>query len=359
MVFESHSHQRFEGGLPKQGIQTCNRTIKIEKNINGCKGYQLTPGDGFIVSIINMDGNHPLWGDNYQISPKPMRVIDQSTSHISLRGYEVLAQTPKQINYNETMKTKKFFMLLAAMLLSCASAFAQSGNNTPAKGDVNEDGTVDVADIVNVIKIMKDGGGAVGEKMCYWYAGTNNGNVVQADNLTDVASRIAESEVPETGSVTANGQYVYFVMPETKHIKSLTDGNGSAVEFTLTDVMGYKIYKTNNKISGSINFVVAQTVYYWYVGSTQPVSSSDVTSSGWTKLNSKPSQIDVNTDMVIPPVVWYVAIPHEYGFQPYESSGAVPDSGSWTKSQVTIQNVSYDVFTLNGSAPRVNAIYKV
>ncbi len=99
--------------------------------------------------------------------------------------------------------------------------------------------------------------------------------------------------------------------------------------------------------------------YYWYVGTTKPVSSSNVTSSGWTKLNSKPSQIDVNTDMVIPPVVWYVAIPHEYGFQPYESSGAVPDSGSWTKSQVTIQSVLYDVFTLNGSAPRVNAIYKV
>jgi hypothetical protein len=50
------------------------------------------------------------------------------------------------------MKTKKILMLMAAMLLSCTSAFAQSGN-TPAKGDVNEDGTVDVADIVNVIKI--------------------------------------------------------------------------------------------------------------------------------------------------------------------------------------------------------------
>lgn len=167
------------------------------------------------------------------------------------------------------MKTKKILMLMAAMLLSCASAFAQSGNNTPAKGDVNDDGTVDVADIVNVIKIMKDGGGAVGEKMCYWYAGTNNGNAVQADNLTDVASRIPESEVPATGSVTANGQYVYFVMPETKHIESLTDGNGSAVEFTCTDVMGYHIYKTNDKISGSINYSVAQTVYYWYVGYNQ------------------------------------------------------------------------------------------
>lgn len=167
------------------------------------------------------------------------------------------------------MKTKKFLMLMSAMLLSCASAFAQSGNNTPAKGDVNDDGTVDVADIVNVIKIMKDGGGAVGEKMCYWYAGTNNGNAVTVDNFTDVASRIPESEVPETGSITANGQFVYFVMPETKNLESLTDGNGSAVEFTCTDGMGYHIYKTNDKISGSINYSVAQTVYYWYVGYNQ------------------------------------------------------------------------------------------
>ena len=155
---------------------------------------------------------------------------------------------------------------MAAMLLSCTCAFAQNGSNTPAKGDVNDDGTVDVADLVNVIKIMKDGGGAVGEKMCYWYAGTNNGNAVQADNLTDVASRIPESEVPATGSVTANGQYVYFVMPETKHIESLTDGNGSAVEFTCTEAMGYLIYRTNDKINGSVNYNVAQTVYYWYAG---------------------------------------------------------------------------------------------
>ncbi|MBQ6649292.1 MAG: hypothetical protein IJM66_10665 [Muribaculaceae bacterium] len=94
MIFESHSHQRFEGGIPKQELQTCNRAIQIDKNTNGCDGYRLTPGDGFIVSIINMDGDHPLWGDNYQMSPKPMRVVEKSTSHISLRGYDVLARTP-------------------------------------------------------------------------------------------------------------------------------------------------------------------------------------------------------------------------------------------------------------------------
>ena len=198
-------------------------------------------------------------------------------------------------------------MLMAAMLLSCASAFAQSGN-TPAKGDVNEDGTVDVADIVNVIKIMKEGGGAVGEKTYYWYAGTNNGNAVTADNFTDVASRIPESEVPETGSITANGQYVYIVMPETKHLESLTDGNGSAVEFTCTDVMGYHIYKTTDKINGSINYSVAQNVYYWYVGQTDPstldentdlssikIDENDMSSPGWREIgNSVPTYTMAN-----------------------------------------------------------------
>ena len=54
------------------------------------------------------------------------------------------------------MNTKKFFMLLAAVLLGSVSAMAQSGNNDPLKGDVNEDGTVDVADIAAIIAIIKN-----------------------------------------------------------------------------------------------------------------------------------------------------------------------------------------------------------
>ena len=168
-------------------------------------------------------------------------------------------------------------MLLAAVLLSSVSAMAQSGNNEPLKGDVNEDGTVDVADIVDVIKIIKDAGGAVGEKMCYWYAGTNGGNAVTADNFTDVASRIPESEIPETGSVTAKGQYIYFVMPESRHLESLSYANGSAVEFTFTNVMGYHIYKTTEMINTTLIYTIKQTTYYWYVGTT-PVDGTNYTS---------------------------------------------------------------------------------
>lgn len=67
------------------------------------------------------------------------------------------------------MKTKKFFMLLAAVLLSIG-AFAQSGNNEPLKGDVNGDGVVDYADIDAVIEIMKNAGGYV-DSNYYWYVG--------------------------------------------------------------------------------------------------------------------------------------------------------------------------------------------
>ena len=92
--FLSTSHLRFESGIPVRGIQECNRELCIEKNTNGCQGYQITPGDGFIVSIKNKDGSHPIWGDNYQMSPKPMRITRQDSNSISLRGYIVLAKTP-------------------------------------------------------------------------------------------------------------------------------------------------------------------------------------------------------------------------------------------------------------------------
>lgn len=35
-----------------------------------------------------------MWCDNYQMSPKPMRLICKTHNEISLRGYEVLVMTP-------------------------------------------------------------------------------------------------------------------------------------------------------------------------------------------------------------------------------------------------------------------------
>ncbi|MGL4955734.1 MAG: hypothetical protein ACRC9X_00975 [Bacteroidales bacterium] len=91
--FTSSSHQRYEKGVPVRGFQQCRRAVKVERNINGCEGYKLTTGDGFIVTILNLEGNN-LWGNNVQVTPKPMRIISQNSEEIVLRGYQVEAMSP-------------------------------------------------------------------------------------------------------------------------------------------------------------------------------------------------------------------------------------------------------------------------
>ncbi len=161
---------------------------------------------------------------------------------------------------------QKLFMLLAAMLLGSVSVFAQSGNNEPLKGDVNGDGTVDVADITAVIKIMKDGGG--------------------------------------TGE---------------------------------------------------------QTKYYWYVGQIMPSdpnnSDQNTGANKWTQLLSTPNQLVIESPQ--PSVgTWYVAIPNEYGFQVYDTTGTSPDTAGYNKSQININSISYDLFTSSNQMLRVMAVFK-
>ena len=241
------------------------------------------------------------------------------------------------------MKTKKLF-LMAAMLLMSMCMFAQ--NNTPLKGDVNEDGTVDVADLVAVMQIMKDAGGAVGEKMYYWYAGVNGGSAVTEANFTDVASKIAESQIPETGFVTASGQYVYIVMPETQYLSDLMDANGNAVDYDCTDAYGYHIYKTQNKYSGKLNYGIAERIYYWYVGPTTPTSvdinniKTSPSEIGWHIIEGTPTSIHIGQVVNDTQVNWVILIPTRFGITRV-SSGGIDITSVYTVSTITIDGEVY------------------
>lgn len=92
--FISNSHLRYENGSIVKGLQVCGRSISIKKNIDGCKGYNIPVGFGYIITIFDLEGNHPIWGTNVIVSPKPMKIISQSIEKIILRGYMVEAQTP-------------------------------------------------------------------------------------------------------------------------------------------------------------------------------------------------------------------------------------------------------------------------
>ena len=97
-VFKSDCHQRFENGSEVKGLQQCNRTVSVEKNTNGCRGYKLKPGDGYIVKVFNDDLGKP------NMSDKPMRMVSKTTNEVELRGFPIEAQTPfgwQEVDYRD------------------------------------------------------------------------------------------------------------------------------------------------------------------------------------------------------------------------------------------------------------------
>ena len=80
--FDSSDHIRFQNGEDVSGHNYgCNRRFMIEKNIEG--------GEGYTVTMYNLDGFHPTWQNNIQMAPKRMRIISVDGNIVELRGYGV------------------------------------------------------------------------------------------------------------------------------------------------------------------------------------------------------------------------------------------------------------------------------
>ena len=78
--FDSSDHIRFQNGADVSGHNYgCNRRFVIEKNIEG--------GEGYTVTMYNLDGLHPIWQNNIQMAPKRMRITSRSENIVKLRGY--------------------------------------------------------------------------------------------------------------------------------------------------------------------------------------------------------------------------------------------------------------------------------
>ena len=78
--FFSSDHLRYENGIHVSGPHGgAARVVEIVPNFQKKEGY--------IVTIFNQDNNHPFFGNNVQMSPKQMRVINKTPSEIKLRGF--------------------------------------------------------------------------------------------------------------------------------------------------------------------------------------------------------------------------------------------------------------------------------
>jgi hypothetical protein len=98
-VFKSSDHLRYENGVLVSGPHGgARRAVKIEPNING--------GDGYTVTLYNLDGNHPIWQNNVQMAPKQMRIIQKTNDKIELHGYGQDLMGGSFADYGLTIKLK-------------------------------------------------------------------------------------------------------------------------------------------------------------------------------------------------------------------------------------------------------------
>lgn len=97
-TFRSNCHQRYENDTPVMGLQECIRTVSLVKNTDGCPGYKLEPGVGYIVKIYNDDLGKP------NMSDKPMKVVTKSADMVELRGFPIEARSPfgwQEVDYSD------------------------------------------------------------------------------------------------------------------------------------------------------------------------------------------------------------------------------------------------------------------
>lgn len=97
-TFRSNCHQRYENDTPVMSLQECIRTVSLVKNTDGCPGYKLKPGVGYIVKIYNDDLGKP------NMSDKPMKVVTKSADIVELRGFPIEARSPfgwQEVDYSD------------------------------------------------------------------------------------------------------------------------------------------------------------------------------------------------------------------------------------------------------------------
>ena len=173
------------------------------------------------------------------------------------------------------MKTKRI-LLMAAMLLMSVCSFAQD-NNTPLVGDVNEDGKVDIADVVAILNIMKEAGGTAGDSKYYFYVGTTKPTSLSQASV--VESYPAEQTYTNNSGAKA---HIFVLTNSDKSVVFISPSENSPVTQVAVDtttIPGYKIFETAVGTANTKSIIiritdVAPTANYFYVGTTKPTSLS-------------------------------------------------------------------------------------
>ena len=183
---------------------------------------------------------------------------------------------------------QKILMLLAMALLTSVCAMAQSNDATPLKGDVNGDGTVDVADIVAVIDLM-----AKGEYSITW-----NGNGATSFSSTNA-----------TTSFTENVAFSSLTKPTASRKYTYTFGSTSRTyTYVHNDATDWGASASGNPFSGNLELKNYTFYALWGAGSWNnddiPSAGSDVTRTITWNLNNGSGEINGATTQYTVQYAW-------------------------------------------------------
>lgn len=70
-------------------IRTQNGITSNTNNKGAWRGIRIQTSDNIVytVTMYNLNGNHPVWEDNIQMSPKTMKILQDNRDEINLRGF--------------------------------------------------------------------------------------------------------------------------------------------------------------------------------------------------------------------------------------------------------------------------------
>ena len=250
------------------------------------------------------------------------------------------------------MKTKKFLMLLAAVLLSCASAMAQ---NSPLKGDVNGDGKVDVGDIVAILEIMKNGTKEI-QSIKWASTASVNGTTGTTPSLGDITLTYNDGT---TGTVAYNASGVTL----------FTDAAGNT-PFSNANPGTFNVWAkycgmtTTNSKQVTLSAPVPGT-YYWYAGQTDPSTMTAISpivddynsGGGWYELGTTvPETITQLVKGGDSSKYWYVAVPITSGttLKPVASDMTTLDTSVTAQGTKSFNGITYQIYWCGGATAARN-----
>ena len=168
---------------------------------------------------------------------------------------------------------KRFSFIFAALLLSVGT-FAQSGNNgTPLKGDINEDGVVNLADVTALVNLILNGGGGTAQTTTYyWYVGqtnpSNNSTIVTENGVpgwrltgNSLASTYNyDSAVNPIASSPVQLSEWYFALPENSGLGVFDAQNtnyavGTPVSTYTFNNVNYNVWKTGKTVKFNAYYI--------------------------------------------------------------------------------------------------------